>query len=124
MEPVEKRKNARVETSNHILYESMDNEGHIVRRSMGKAINISQSGIMLETPYPIDSSNVTLVTVDIDNNLIEMTSSLIYCKETDSGMYQAGFSFVGSDEEKAKFAMKLIKLYHHRKYNLIMQIAA
>ena len=50
MEPVERRKHTRVETSNHILYESMDNEGQIVSRSMGKAINISQSGIMLETP--------------------------------------------------------------------------
>lgn len=60
MEPVEKRKNARVETGNHILYESMDNEGHIVCRSMGKALNVSRSGIMLETPYPIDASNVTL----------------------------------------------------------------
>ncbi|UCG05885.1 MAG: PilZ domain-containing protein [Desulfobacterales bacterium] len=124
MERVEKRKHARVETSNHILYESMDNEGQIVSRSMGKAINISRSGIMLETPYPIEANNVTLVTVDIENDLIEMTCRLIYCRETDSGVYQAGFSFIGSDEDTAKFAVKLIKLYHHRKHNLIMQIAA
>ena len=124
MEPAEKRKHARVKTSNPILYESMDNEGQIVSRSMGKAINISKSGILLETPYPIETENVTLVTVDIENNLIEMTGRLIYCRETDSGMYQSGFSFIGSDEETSKFAVKLIKLYNHRKYNLIMQIAA
>ena len=124
MEPVERRKNTRVETSNHILYESMDNEGQMVSRSMGKAINISRSGIMLETPDPIEAVNVTLVTVDLENNLIEMTGRLIYCRETDSGMYQAGFSFIGSDKEMAKFAVTLIKLYHHRKHNLIMQVAA
>ena len=124
MEPVEKRKHARVETSNHILYESMDNERQIVSRSMGKAINISQSGILLETPYPIETGNVILVTVDLENNLIELAGRLIYCRETDSGMYQAGFSFIGSDEETAKFAVKLIKLYLHQKHNLIMQVAA
>jgi hypothetical protein len=124
MEAVERRKHTRVETSNHILYETLDNEWQIVSRSMGKAINISPSGIMLETPDPIQAANVTLVTVDLENNLIEMTSRLIYCRETDSGMYQAGFTFIGSDKEKAKFAVKLIKLYHHRKHNLIMQIAA
>jgi hypothetical protein len=124
MDGVERRKHTRVETRNHILYESMDNEGQIVCRSMGKAINISQSGILLESPDPIEKGNVTLVTVDLENNLIEMKGSLIYCRETDSGMYQSGFSFIGSDEETSKFAVKLIKLYHHQKHNLIMQVAA
>jgi len=124
MEPVERRKHTRLEVSNHILYETLVNGWQIVSRSMGKAINISPSGIMLEIPDPIEAVNVTLVTVDLENNLIEMTSRLIYCRETDSGMYQAGFSFIGSDNKKTKFAAELIKLYHHRKHNLIMQIAA
>ena len=124
MEPVERREHSRVETSNHILYETIDNEGKIFSRSMGKAINISQSGIMLETPDPIKAANVTLVSVDLENNLIEITGRLIYCRETDSGMYQAGFSFTGSDKEKTKFVVKMIKLYHHQKHNLIIQIAA
>ena len=124
MEAAERREHTRVAASNHILYEILDNEWQIVSRSMGRAINISPSGIMLETPYPIEAVNVTLVTVDLENNLIVMTSRLIYCRETDSGVYKAGFSFIGSDKEKTKFAAELIKLYHHRKHNLIMQIAA
>ena len=124
MKPVEKRKHVRVETSNHILYESIENGGTIVSHSMGKALNISQSGILLETAHPIEAEYVSLLTVDLENNLIEMTGRLIYCRETDSGMYKAGISFIGSDEETSKFAVKLIKLYHHRKHNLIMQVAA
>ena len=119
MDGVERRKHSRVETSNHILYESIENGDQIVSRSMGKALNVSRSGILLETPYPIETENVTLVTVDIENNLIEITGRLIYCRETDSGMYQSGFSFIGSDEETSKFAVKLIRLYHHQKHNLI-----
>jgi hypothetical protein len=64
------------------------------------------------------------MTVDLDNNLIEMKGRLIYCREIDSGRYQSGINFAGSEEETAKFAVKLIKLYHHRKYDLIMQVAA
>ena len=124
MDGVERRKHVRVETSNLISHESIGKKGQIVSRSMGKALNVSQSGILLETPHPIEADNVSLMTVDLENNLIEMTGRLIYCRETDSGMYQAGFSFMGPDEETAKFAVKLIKLYHHRKHNLIMQVAA
>jgi hypothetical protein len=124
MEPVERRKHARIETSNHILYESLENGAQVVSRSMGKTLNVSRSGILLETPDPIETDNVTLVTVDLENNLIEMTGRLIYCRETDSGMYQSGVSFVGPDEETAMFAVKLIRLYYHQKHNLIVQIAA
>lgn len=124
MKPVEKRKHVRVETSNQILYESIEHGGMIVSRSMGKALNISRSGILLETSSPIETENVTLVTVDLDDNLIEIRGRLIYCKETGSGMYESGVSFIGSDKKAAEFAVKLIKLYHHRKHNLIMQVAA
>jgi hypothetical protein len=124
MRQFEKRRHVRVETSNCILYESFGNEGTIVSRSMGKAVNISQSGILLETPSPIEVEAVTLVTADLEGKLIEINGKVIYCRETDSGIYQSGVSFIGSDEETAKFAVKLVKLYHHRKQNVIMQIAA
>jgi hypothetical protein len=39
-------------------------------------------------------------------------------------MYQTGISFIGTEEDTARFAVKLIKLFHHRKHNLIMQVAA
>jgi len=124
MDAKDRRKHTRVKTSNLISHESISKEGQIVSRSMGKALNVSQSGILLETAHPIEAENVLLMTVDLDNNLIEMKGRLIYCKKTDSGMYQAGISFTGSEDETAKFAGRLIKLHHHRKHNMIVQIAA
>jgi hypothetical protein len=79
---------------------------------------------MLETAHPIEAENVSLTTVDLDNNLMEMKGRLIYCRKTDSGMYQSGINFTGSEDETAKFAVKLIKLYHHRKHKLTMHVAA
>ena len=124
MNEVDRRKHTRVETNNLISYESKGKEGKIVSSSIGKALNISRSGIMLETTDPIETEYVSLMTFDLDNKLIEMTGKLIYCRETDSGTYQAGISFIGTEEETAKFAVKLIKLYHDRKHKLVMQIAA
>jgi len=124
MEPVERRKHTRIKISNYIMQESIDKEGQIVSSSMGKALNVSRSGIMLETAHPIEAENVSLTTVDLDNNLMEMKGRLIYCRKIDSGMYQSGIKFIGSEDETAKFAVKLIKLYHHRKHNLTMHVAA
>jgi len=120
----EKRRHVRVETSNLIAHELINEDGQVVSRSMGRALNVSRSGILLETPAPIYAESVSLMTVDLDNNLIEIRGKIIYCRETDSGTYQAGISFIGNEEETAKFAVKLIKLYHNRKHKLVIKIAA
>jgi hypothetical protein len=124
MDAKDRRKHTRVKINNFIMHESIDKEGQIVSSSMGKALNVSRSGIMLETALPIEAENVLLMTVDLDNNLMEMKGRLIYCRKTDFGMYQSGINFTGSKDETAKFAVKLIKLYHHRKHNLTVQVAA
>ena len=124
MDAEDRRKHVRVETSNLISYKSIDKDGEIVFNSMGKALNVSRSGILLETAHLIEAEYVSLMTVDLDNNLIKLKGQLIYCRKTDSGLYQAGIRFAGSKQETAKFAVKLIKLYHHRKHNMIVQVAA
>jgi hypothetical protein len=63
---------------------------------MGKALNVSRSGILLETAHLIEAEYVSLRTVDLDNNLIKLKGQLIYCRKTDSGWYQVGIRFVGS----------------------------
>ena len=124
MDAADRRKHVRVETSNLISYESIDKDGEIVFNSMGKALNVSRSGILLETAHLIEAEYVSLRTVDLDNNMIKLKGQLIYCRKTDSGLYQDGIRFAGSEQETAKFAVKLIKLYHHRKHNMIVQVAA
>jgi len=124
MDPADRRKHVRVETSNLISYESIDKDGEIVFNSMGKALNVSRSGILLETAHLIEAEYVSLMTVDLDNNLIKLKGQLIYCRKTDSGLYQSGIRFAGSEQETAKFAVKLIKLYQHRKHNMTVQVAA
>jgi hypothetical protein len=124
MDAANRRKHARVDTRNLISYESIDKNGDIVFNSMGKALNVSQSGILLETAHRIEAEYVSLMTVDLDNNLIKLKGQLIYCRKTDSGLYQAGIRFAGSEEETAKFAVQLIKLYHHRKHKMSVQVAA
>ena len=124
MDAKDRRKHVRVETSNLISYESIDKDDEIVFNSMGKAINVSRSGILLETAHLIEAEYVSLRTFDLDNKLIKLKGQLIYCRKTDSALYQSGIRFVGSEEETAKFAVKLIKLYNYRKRNMSVQVTA
>ena len=120
----DRRRHTRVETGNLISHESISSNGQILSRNMGKALNISRSGILLETSGFIKSEYVSLTTVDLNNKLIEIKGRPIYCRRIDSGMYQVGISFIGSKQETESFAVKLIKLYHYRKHSLIVNVAA
>jgi hypothetical protein len=124
MDAADRRKHARVATSNLISYESIDKDDKIVSNSMGRALNVSRSGILLEISHLIEAEYVYLRTFDLDNNLIKIKGQLIYCRKTDSGWYQAGIRFVGSEQQTAKFAVKLIKLYQYRKHNMTVQVVA
>ena len=83
MDTTDRRKYQRVETSNLISYESIDKDGEIIFNSMGKALNVSQAGIMLEIAHLIKAKYVSLTTVDLENNLIKLKGQLIYCRKKD-----------------------------------------
>jgi predicted Zn finger-like uncharacterized protein len=121
-EPIDRRKHPRVKTSNLISYFSFDETGKLISHGLGIALDISKSGILLETPYAIESGPIVLAALDWKNNLVELKGKLIYSVKESTEMYRSGIEFVGIDERVAEFIMNLIKDYNYRGYNLFIAI--
>ena len=85
---------------------------------MGKALDISQGGILLETPYPIEVGDISLMAVDKEVNLLEIKADLVYCKKADLGKFQSGIKFIDTELRVLKFVKSLIKEYSHRKHTM------
>ena len=124
MDAPERRKHARIDIRNLISLDSITRKGQVVSINMGRALNVSRSGILLETARPIDEEFVSIFAVDLENKLIELKGRLIHCRKTQSGTYHAGIEFTGSEHEKAMFAVKLIRLFFHQNCKMNVQIAA
>ena len=116
---MEQRKYPRVETCNLVSYMLIGENGEIEDQGMGRALNISQGGILLETSRLILSEHISLMSVDLDNNLIEIKGNVVYSKDNGVGMIQNGIRFEGEHDETIQFATKLIKTFHTRKHRLI-----
>ena len=114
--PMEKRQHPRVKTCNLISFAGMGSNGKISEQKMGKALNISQSGIFLETMDRVLSESISMMSVDARNNLIEIKGQVIYSTERSNGLFGAGVRFKGSQAENIQFAIKLIKAYNSQKY--------
>jgi hypothetical protein len=109
------RQYTRVETCNLISFLSVDADGHVLRQGMGKALDISQNGMLLESALPVDSEYVSLMSTDPDNNLIEITAKVAYSRRGRTGSYLTGVQFTAADDNNVRFAASLIKTFHYRR---------
>jgi hypothetical protein len=114
----DRRKFPRTKTRNLIALVSVDQNGKKISQGLGKALDISKGGMLLETPYPIEAGLISLMAVDKDNTLFEIKAELIYCKKVDTGMYQAGIKFNGTELQVLNFIKRLVKEYNHRKNSI------
>jgi hypothetical protein len=112
---MERREYPRVKTCNLISYLSVRENGQIVDQSMGKALNVSQNGIFLETTQLILAEKISLMTVDPDNNLIEIEGKVVYSKESGYGKFGNGVTFQDDPEQTIKFVSGLIRVFYNRK---------
>lgn len=120
MEGTDRRKFTRVDVFSSISYVCVDDKGNLIDQDMGVALNISQSGLLLESGHQLDTRFISLMFVDLENNLAEIEGEIVYSRLFDSGVYQNGIQFRGSHSENIDFAQKLIRAYHYRKSDLVL----
>lgn len=103
----EKRKHSRIDSLhllNYIYYGESEDDA---TQGMGRTLNVSESGILLETHVPIDVDRNIQLTIGIEENVVDIKGSVIYSKKNDRGMYESGIEFYKMDAA----AQKVLKAY-------------
>ncbi|MFZ0242465.1 MAG: hypothetical protein WAL90_12530 [Desulfobacterales bacterium] len=118
MEPetsdAERRRYPRVAANNPITYALVNEKGSKIGQGIGKAINVSQTGILLETCEYIGSKYIFLVATDVENNLIEIVGKVIFSREVSLRVFNSGISLKGEHADNVKFRRDLIRVFHQR----------
>lgn len=114
----DRRKDPRIKTRNLIAHLSFDDDGMTISQGLGRALDISKGGMLLETPLPIPAARLSLMAVDKDNILFEIEAELAYCKKSAPELYQSGIRFIGTEEQVISYVARLIKGYNYRKQTL------
>ena len=120
MEDLDRRKFPRVDVFGSISYVCVDEKGNLIDQDVGVALNISQSGLLLETAHQLNTSHISLMFVDLENSLAEIGGEIVYSRPSDSDVNLTGIHFRGSHPENIEFAQKLIRAYHDRKSELVL----
>ena len=103
----EKRKHARINSLN-LSYICLDEENKKVKQGMGRTLNVSESGILLETNFPIDSKHIVLLTIGLEEDIVDIRGKAVHSKTNAQGLYEVGIQFMDTDNKVNKTLKKFI----------------
>ena len=109
----EKRKHARISSLN-LSYVCLDEKDQIVKQGMGRSLNVSESGILLETHFPIDDQHVVTLTLGLEENLVDIKGRPVHTRINDAGKYEVGIEFLKSDAKTRKALKQFIDTFQEK----------
>ena len=87
-----KRKHERIRSLN-LSYICLDKDNNIVKQGMGRTLNISESGILLETHFTIEPEHTIRLAISLEENLLDIVGKPMHVQSIDGGKYQIGIQF-------------------------------
>ena len=103
----EKRKHSRIDSLHLLNYVYSNESEEEATQGMGRTLNVSESGILLETHNPIDTGNVVSLTIGFEEDVVDIKGRPVYSNKNDRDMYESGIEFFDVDED----AKKVLKQY-------------
>ncbi|MBU0987333.1 MAG: PilZ domain-containing protein [Proteobacteria bacterium] len=103
----DQRHHPRIYSLNLIAYACTDETGQVVMQGMGRTLNVSEGGMLLETHVQIDLQSTVLLTIGLEDDLIEISGKVITSKPGNEDKFEAGIQFTGIGEAE----LIILKLY-------------
>ena len=106
----DQRKHQRIPSLN-LSYVCLDENDNIVKQGMGRTLNISESGILLETQFPIESEYLVLMTIALHEDLLEIKGKPIHTRSNEAGNIEIGIEFLEPDQDSIRLLENFISKY-------------
>ena len=102
-----KRKHQRIASLN-LSYLCLDEDNNIVKQGMGRTLNLSESGILLETHFPIKLEYLVLLTIALKEDLLEIKGKPIHVQSKETGEFEVGIEFLEPDPDSIRLLESFI----------------
>ncbi|RJR36504.1 MAG: PilZ domain-containing protein [Desulfobacteraceae bacterium] len=107
----EKRKYPRTGSHNLVSYVCRDEKNNVVCEGMGRTLNVSEGGILLETHDALDTSDSISLTVALEDELMDLEGRVAFSNKRADGNYETGIQFRGFEEKKIRFLRQFITIF-------------
>lgn len=104
-----KRKHERIPSLN-LSYICLDEDENIVKQGMGRTLNISESGILLETHFPIEFRHIVQLTISLKEDLLDIRGKPIHARSNEEGKFEIGIQFSELDQHTSRILKNFISI--------------
>ena len=105
-----KRKHDRIESLN-LSYICLDENNHEMMQGMGRTLNVSEGGILLETHVALDPQYSVSLTIALEDDLMVFKGKITHFRKREDGKYESGIEFIEMDEVKRRFFRQYILIF-------------
>ena len=106
----DKRKHKRIPSLN-LSYICLDENNNIVKQGMGRTLNISESGILLETQFQIELEYLVIMSIGLQEDLLEIKGKPIHTRSNETGKFEVGIEFFEPDQDAIQLLKNFIAKY-------------
>ena len=94
---VEKRKSPRIGSIN-LSYICLDKQNNVLQQAMGRTLNISEGGFLIETHFPIKDEYTLIASIGLEDDTIDIKGKIIHCQSLGDGKYIAGVEITSIED--------------------------
>jgi hypothetical protein len=110
----ENRKHKRIYSTNLLNYVCLDDKGEAFAQGMGRTLNVSESGILLETHAPLDPQTTVSLTIGIEEQIIDIQGTAVYSKKNADGSFETGIEFIDIEANELTVLQKFIQAFEQK----------
>ena len=108
----EKRKHSRVDSIYLLNYVHLDEHNKEIMQGMGRTMNVSESGIMLETHVAFDENDTVDVVVGLKEDMVTIRGKVVFTRISETGRYQSGIQFVTIEDASLDTLQRYIDAFN------------
>lgn len=110
----EKRKHSRIDSLHLLNYVYFDENDDEATQGMGRTLNVSESGILIETHSAIGVHIIVSLTIGFEEDVVEIKGRSVYSKENDKDLFESGIEFFDVGENALRVLRQYIAAFNAR----------
>ncbi|MDW7772978.1 MAG: PilZ domain-containing protein [Desulfobulbaceae bacterium] len=110
----ERRRYVRPESLHLLDYIIIDEHGVQAEYSMGRTLNISIGGILMETHIQLPPGRQVMITIGLKEDLVDAMGRVIHSTYHQDGTYHNGIEFFHASVEDRRIINRYVEAFHQR----------
>ena len=111
----DKRNYSRLNSLNLISYYVYNQDDTMINQGMGRTLNISASGILLEIHISIEKEQIVTLDIGLEEDIVNVRGKAIYSKKGKDNMFETGIAFINIDDYQKKILDRFIEDFENQK---------